>query len=95
MGQLGFFDDLEKADREMKKLIQAIKDGVPGSVVKDETQVLEVRRKEMTHTLENAPASCHDFTLIWLRYTTTKLPSLRKPSTMKIAGPKLPRPFVH
>ena len=49
--------DLDKADREMKKLIQAIKDGVPGSVVKDEMQVLEERQKEMKHSLENAPAS--------------------------------------
>ena len=49
--------DLDKADREMKKLIQAIKDGVPGSVVKDEMLMLEERRKEMKHSLENAPAS--------------------------------------
>ena len=49
--------DLDKTERDMKKLIQAIKDGVPGSAVKDEMLILEDRRKELTHTLENAPAS--------------------------------------
>ena len=49
--------DLEKTDREVKKLIQAIKDGVPGAALKDEMQCLEDRRQELTHSLEHAPAS--------------------------------------
>ena len=49
--------DLAKIERDIKKLIEAIKEGVPGSAIKDEMQALEDRRRELKHALENAPAS--------------------------------------
>ena len=49
--------DLVKTERDIKKLIEAIKEGVPGSAIKDEMQALEDRRQELTNTLEHAPAS--------------------------------------
>lgn len=49
--------DLVKTERDIKKLIEAIKEGVPGSAIKDEMQALENRRQELTNSLEHAPAS--------------------------------------
>ena len=49
--------DLTKTERDIQKLIEAIKEGVPGSAIKDEMQALECRRQELTHAMENAPAS--------------------------------------
>ena len=49
--------DLVKTERDIKKLIEAIKEGVPGSAIKDEMQALEDRRQELTHALEHAPDS--------------------------------------
>jgi hypothetical protein len=49
--------DLEKAEREIRRLIEAIKAGVPGAAVKDEMTVLEARRIETLARLEAAPPS--------------------------------------
>jgi site-specific DNA recombinase len=49
--------DLTKTKHDIQKLINAIKEGVPGSVIKDEMQSLEDRRQEITRMLEKAPAS--------------------------------------
>ncbi len=47
--------DLEKVEREIRRLIEAIKSGVPGAAVKDEMTALEARRVELTAMLESAP----------------------------------------
>jgi site-specific DNA recombinase len=49
--------DLEKTDREVGRLIEAIKAGVPGAAVKEEMTVLEARRAELLARLEAAPPS--------------------------------------
>ena len=49
--------DLVKTGNDIKKLIEAIKEGVPGSAIKDEMETLEDRRQELTYALEHAPAS--------------------------------------
>jgi DNA invertase Pin-like site-specific DNA recombinase len=49
--------DLEKTEREIRRLIEAIKAGVPGAAVKDEMTVLEARRVELLARLEAAPPS--------------------------------------
>jgi DNA invertase Pin-like site-specific DNA recombinase len=43
--------ELEKVERELQKLIQAIIDGVPGLTLKDRIQVLEDRKAELMHLL--------------------------------------------
>ena len=48
--------DLVKTENDIKKLIEAIKEGVPGSAIKDEMETLEDRRQELTYALEHAPA---------------------------------------
>ena len=47
--------DLEKTERDIRRLIEAIKAGVPGTAVKDEMTVLEARRVELLARLEAAP----------------------------------------
>jgi site-specific DNA recombinase len=47
--------DLEKTEREIRRLIEAIKAGVPGAAVKDEMAILEARRIELRARLEAAP----------------------------------------
>jgi site-specific DNA recombinase len=47
--------DLEKAEREIRRLIDAIKAGVSGAAVKDEMTALEARRLELLAQLEAAP----------------------------------------
>jgi hypothetical protein len=47
--------ELEKAEREIRRLIGAIKAGVPGAAVKDEMTALEARRVELLADLEAAP----------------------------------------
>ncbi len=47
--------DLEKAERETHRLIDAIKAGVPGAAVKYEMTALEARRVELLAQLEAAP----------------------------------------
>ena len=49
--------DLTKTERDIQKLIEAIKDGVPGQTIKGEMQTLEDQRQELAHALEGAPAS--------------------------------------
>jgi site-specific DNA recombinase len=49
--------DLEKAEREIGRLIEAIKAGVPGASVKDEMTALEGRRVELLARLEATPPS--------------------------------------
>src|SRR5262249_14292646 len=49
--------DLEKTEREISRVIEAIKAGVPGAAVKDEMASLETRRIELLGLLESAPPS--------------------------------------
>jgi site-specific DNA recombinase len=49
--------DLEKTEREIRRLIEAIKSGVPGTAVKDEMAVLEAKRGELRAQLDAAPPS--------------------------------------
>ena len=54
--------DLEKIKRDIRKLIDAIKSGVPGAAVKDEMTALEARRVELLAQLEAAPSPIPAFT---------------------------------
>jgi site-specific DNA recombinase len=47
--------DLEKTQREIRRLIDAVKAGVPGAAVKDEVGVLEARRVELLAQKQAAP----------------------------------------
>ena len=47
--------DLEKTDREIRRVIEAIKSGVPGAAVKDEMASLEIRRIDLLRQLESVP----------------------------------------
>jgi site-specific DNA recombinase len=47
--------DLEKTEREIRRLIEAIKAGVPGAAVRDEMTILEARRVNLVVRLEAAP----------------------------------------
>jgi site-specific DNA recombinase len=47
--------DLEKTEREVRRLIEAIKAGVPGAAVKNEMTTLEARRADLLGQLEAAP----------------------------------------
>jgi site-specific DNA recombinase len=47
--------DLEKTEREIRRLIEAIKAGVPGAAVKDEMTTLEARRSNLLGQLKAAP----------------------------------------
>ena len=47
--------DLEKTQRDIRRVIEAIKAGVPGTAVMDEMAVLEARRVELLARLEGAP----------------------------------------
>jgi site-specific DNA recombinase len=49
--------DLEKTEREIARLIDAIKAGVPGAAVKDEMETLEAKRVELLAQLQAAPPS--------------------------------------
>lgn len=54
--------ELERIDRELKKLIQAITDGVPGATLKDQFIEREARKAELTTllaTAEEPPALLH------------------------------------
>jgi len=48
--------DLSHIDRNLARLIDAIKSGVPGSAVKDEISTLELRKTELKNKLEVVPA---------------------------------------
>jgi DNA invertase Pin-like site-specific DNA recombinase len=47
--------DLEKTDREIRRLIEAIKAGIPGAAVKNEMMTLEARRHDLLAQLQAAP----------------------------------------
>jgi site-specific DNA recombinase len=47
--------DLEKTEREIRRLIEAIKAGVPGDIIKGEMTTLETRRSDLLGQLETAP----------------------------------------
>jgi site-specific DNA recombinase len=47
--------DLEKTEREIRRVIDAIKAGVPGVAVKDEMAILEARRTDLLAQVEAAP----------------------------------------
>ena len=47
--------ELERTKRDIKRLIEAIKAGVPGDAVREEMATLETRRMELTCRLEEAP----------------------------------------
>ena len=46
---------LEKTEREIQRLIEAIKAGVPGAIVKGEMTTLETRRSDLLSQLKAAP----------------------------------------
>ncbi len=48
--------ELEKTERDIQRVIEAIKAGVPGSAVKDEMATLENRRTDLIGRLERTPA---------------------------------------
>jgi len=48
--------ELGNIDRDLARLIDAIKSGVPGAAVKDEISALELRKTELKNKLEVAPA---------------------------------------
>ena len=50
-----FVRDLEKTEREIRRLIEAIKAGVLGAAVKDEMKILEAKRVELVARFEAAP----------------------------------------
>ncbi len=47
--------DLAKTEREIRRLVEAIKAGVPGAAVKDEMTTLEARRSDLVGQLKAAP----------------------------------------
>ena len=47
--------DLEKTERDIRRVIEAIKAGVPGAAVKDEMTTLEARRVKLHAQFEAAP----------------------------------------
>ncbi len=48
--------DLEKTNRDLKRIVQAIKDGIPALTLKDELMELEVRKLELGQMVSKAPA---------------------------------------
>jgi site-specific DNA recombinase len=58
----GYRAELKKLERERQKLVQSIKDGVPGSILKDDAVRIEKRKEELEDLLENteeAPVLFH------------------------------------
>jgi site-specific DNA recombinase len=47
--------DLAKMEREIGRLVEAIKAGVPGAAVKDEMKTLEARRSDLVDQLKGVP----------------------------------------
>ena len=47
--------DLEKANRDLKRIVQAIKDGIPALTLKDELMTLETTKTELETRLATAP----------------------------------------
>jgi site-specific DNA recombinase len=52
--QAGYRSDLDRVNRDLDRLVQAILDGVPGSRVKDRMAALEARRAELEALLAEA-----------------------------------------
>jgi hypothetical protein len=50
----GLRAELERCERELKKIVQAIKDGVPGSVVKDDAIRHQSRKEQIQQALQSA-----------------------------------------
>ena len=48
--------DLGKTEREIQRLIEAIKAGVPGDIIKGEMATLETRRHDLLGQLERSPS---------------------------------------
>ncbi len=48
--------DLEKTNRDLKRIVQAIKDGIPALTLKDELMGLEERKLELEQMVSKAPA---------------------------------------
>jgi len=48
--------DMEKTERDIQRVIEAIKAGVPGTAVKEEMATLEDRRIDLQNQLESTPA---------------------------------------
>ena len=68
--------ETERIDREIRKLIQAIKDGVPGLSVKDELMGLEERKAELVQVLaeaEEPPALLHPEMATYYRQQVAEL----------------------
>lgn len=68
--------ELERIDRELKKLIQAITDGVPGATLKDQFIEREARKAELTTllaTAEEPPALLHPNMATYYREQVTLL----------------------
>jgi hypothetical protein len=65
--------ELASVEREIKKIIQAIKDGVPGASVKDEMRALEDRKTALTPALAepSLPALHPDMAAAFQRKATT------------------------
>ncbi len=54
--------ELERIEREIKKIIQSIKDGVDATLIKDEANALQRRKEQLTavlETTEDAPVLIH------------------------------------
>ena len=49
--------DLQKTERDIQRVIEAIKAGVPGAALKDEMAALETRRTDLFAQLESTPAT--------------------------------------
>jgi site-specific DNA recombinase len=68
--------ELERIDRELKKLIQAITDGVPGATLKDQFIEREERKAELTTllaTAEEPPTLLHPSMATYYREQVTHL----------------------
>lgn len=71
---------MEKTEREIRRLIEAIKAGVPGDIVKGEMTTLETRRTDLCGKLEAAPPPIPpDCIPALLKYTGKKSSIWAKP----------------
>jgi site-specific DNA recombinase len=49
--------ELEKIERDLKRIVQAIKDGIPALTLKEELLALEGRKKQLQKNISHAPKS--------------------------------------
>lgn len=69
-------EEIARIDRELKKLIQAITDGVPGATLKDQFVEREARKAELKHllaTAEEPPVLLHPNMAAYYREQVTHL----------------------